>query len=757
MTSVSNFLKRNARSRVRKNSPLQSSTTDLHIILEEDEPRPSCSSANSSTCNTPEIKRRRPISPYDIRVAKTPMAESDDDFDYNSSLLSAPRPAPRPPRGPSPSSSPDSFCLTFTEESFKFPHPPIPTPSSSDRHFSSQSPMSSPSSDSSALPPTPNSSDDEFHLPPPPKLIPRRVSIRPLMIVKHDALPSMFSKSPSNFSEAGSQLESDSEPESDSEWYGRELSQIVTLRSALPPNFPKTVKHESARPESMAGSVYGGSSSPASNISSAFPSPQLDPTYPRRRFTIPSRPPPPPPRESLVPSPAVSEIDDLPVRPMNPEPTRRPPPRISIPTDFGFFPEDGVEVESDEEDDCDNIITYYVEAEAVTPPESSASSYSQPSHVERFSISDLDEEFQFSIETEIDRPMMLPLSLPNSPIDLEADIANGLAELRMRPEADAPIDEVSDDLPILTKLAAPVERSATLLARRQMRRNMTVSVPLTFDWNLSEDEESAAEEAREEIALRDVQSAPAASVPALASVSCCEEPKAAPPVEEEREAAPAVEQSEESEIHNNELRQQTSIPNLRSRWSTSTLSSIREEQQSRGWRSSKLRLYFSSSKKRSLSTSSGLLSPVTPTSPSKPKGDPKQTARNKKRAVVVVGPPSTASGSSGWSFGSALQSPSPRVTASTSANGPMSPYYNYENRSPVSKRHYHTESDDVMIIGYGRQPGGTGVRRRGSTSTSCSSAAGSGASDASSILSGSSSASSGLRRKPIPVEMFLRA
>ncbi|KAJ3851296.1 hypothetical protein EV368DRAFT_65870 [Lentinula lateritia] len=709
MESLTNLsiivLKRSARSRARKSSPLQLPPTDLHIIPEEDETsRPSCSSLTStSTLNTPERKRHRPISPYEIRIAKTQNQDSDD-FAYNSDLLSAPRPAPRPPCGVSPSSSPDSFCLTFTEESFKFPHPPLPTPSSSDRHFLAQSPLSSPSSDSSALPPTPTSSDDEFHRPPPPKFVARRVSIRPLMIVKHDALPSMFSKSPSNFSEAEFSSSEESEPESDSEWYGRELSQIVTLRSALPPNFPNTVKTESARPDSMVGSVYD-ESSPASSFSSTFPSPQLDPTSFLRRLTISSRSPPPPPRESVVPSPAVSEHDDCFTR-VSTEPGRRPPPRTSIPADFGFFPEDVGEAtfsgdQEDDEEDCDNILTYYVEAESSTLSGSSDSLYSQPSHTERFSISDLDGEFQFAIDTEIDRPMMLPLSLPNSPIDLESDIANGLAELRMRPEADAPVDETADDLSILTTPSTSVTRSASLLARRQMRRNMTVSVPLAIDWNLSEEEEIAADEARDEIAVQNaVYSGPAASITVRS-------PEEAPPAEDD-----------EPSYEDHELRLKHSNPQLRSRWSSSTLSSIREEQQNRGWRSSKLRLYFSSSKKRSTSTSPGLLSPTTPTTPSKPKLDSKQKARNKKRAVVVVGPPSSASASSGWSYGSSLQSPMPKIPASTPTTGPISPYYNYENRSPVSKRHRQTESDDVMVIGYGHHPGpqgGVGVRRRGST------------------------------------------
>ncbi|KAJ3709442.1 hypothetical protein C8R42DRAFT_730094 [Lentinula raphanica] len=320
-------------------------------------------------------------------------------------------------------------------------------------------------------------------------------------------------------------------------------------------------------------------------ISSAFPSPQLDPTYPRRRFAIPSRPPPPPPRESLVPSPAVSEIYNLLVHPMNPKLTFRPPPRISIPADFGFFPEDGGQVVSEEEDDSLILNLPMLNA----------------------SLS------QFSIET-IDRPMMLPLSLPNSPIDLKADIAHGLAELRMRPEADASTDKVSDNLPILTKPAAPVELVASLLARRQMRRNMTVSVPLTFDWYLLVDEESAAEEAQEEIALRDVQDLkfkrtsfvrkpPFPTFNRGGALLHC------PPFAKNSRVtdgvAPscgssAAPKSEHCILH--PVYNPQSLPPPR----------------------------------RSL------------------QGDPKQTARNNKRAVVVVGPPSTASGSSGWSFGSAL-------------------------------------------------------------------------------------------------------
>ena len=54
-------------------------------------------------------------------------------------------------------------------------------------------------------------------------------------------------------------------------------------------------------------------------------------------------------------------------------------------------------------------------------------------------------------------------------------------------------------------------------------------------------------------------------------------------------------------------------------------------------------------------------------------------------------------------------------------------------------------NSDVIVIGYGAN--GTGLKRRGSTAT---------VSDVGSEDSTSSSSSTGLRRKPIPIEMFMR-
>lgn len=193
------------------------------------------------------------------------------------------------------------------------------------------------------------------------------------------------------------------------------------------------------------------------------------------------------------------------------------------------------------------------------------------------------DEVEFDID--LDRAMMLPLSLPTSPIDLEADIAHGLEALRIESQSEE-------------------------------RRQPTDAEMFTTGVDPS--------------IAQDVQRT------------------------------------------------------LRSKWSSSTLSSIREEHPHRG-PSAKLRSYFT--------------------------GAP----------ILVKG-----RGSRKGSHGSAPPTP-------------LSPSKRF--------RHVRRESD-VVVIGYGQ---GQGVRRRGSRGSVTPSV-----SDDGSEESASSSSSVGLRRKPIPVEMFLR-
>ncbi|KAG7097907.1 hypothetical protein E1B28_005218 [Marasmius oreades] len=185
-----------------KSTPRKKAVPQLQIITEDsedlfDSPRPSFSSGRS----TPD--RRRPkIST--IRLAKR---RSEEDILSNDSMLSVPRPAPRPPtpgsssarssrsaspasfsRSPSPlprsaTPSPDALHI-----SFQFPHSPP-------RSYTSPSPFSSPSSISSGLPITPEespASSPRFgpHLrsDSSPCSLTRLKTIKPLTIVKRNDL-----------------------------------------------------------------------------------------------------------------------------------------------------------------------------------------------------------------------------------------------------------------------------------------------------------------------------------------------------------------------------------------------------------------------------------------------------------------------------------------------------------------------------------------------------------------------------------------
>ncbi|KAF9465104.1 hypothetical protein BDZ94DRAFT_1320456 [Collybia nuda] len=659
------FLKRQARTSRKQAAapkPCPSSSLKskpLHIIIEEDDESrtsfstssrstspmysPSTSTGGSQTLGVKAKRRHANVTVSDIRVARAALVHNDNDISEQNSLLSAPRPAPRPPTSAASSSpvpSPDSFNLTFTDISLRFPHPPIPTPSSKSFEnrrpgfesptpsMSTSSASTSPDTRSTILPMTPSSSDDEFpsyYSSPLPTFNPRRASIKPLVITKINSSPASDdsdSSSPATrirpFKGASERIaplspitsdepSSDSE-ESDSEWYNREFSQILSMCSPIPVNFPRQT-----RPDSMAMTDLPPSPSPAPRTlspSERYPSAQLDPAFPRRRrsrVSIPKYPPPPvPPIPAHLRSPSTSSIPPSPpssiksrqrcnALSVTPPPVRRPPPRSSIPADCVFVDESYAF--SDDSGSAFSFSLY--EDPAVTPSvDSPTSFYSQPSPAPSpfpssfpsspasLSSPDADVEFDFPVDEiefdiDLDHSMMLPLSLPTSPIDLETDIAHGLEALRTENRA--------------------VER-----------RQLTDAEMFTTGVDPS--------------MAQDVQRT------------------------------------------------------LRSKWSSSTLASIHEEQAHRGT-SAKLRSYFT--------------------------GAP----------ILVKG--------RGSRKGSGSVPPTP-----------LSPSKRF--------RHMRRESE-VTVIGFGQ---GQGVKRRGSVTPSVS--------DDGSEESASSSSSAGLRRKPIPVEMFLR-
>ena len=285
--------------------------------------------------------------------------------------------------------------------------------------------------------------------------------------------------------------------------------------------------------------------------------------------------------------------------------------------------------------------------------QSPVSSYSQSSFE--------DEEEGLSaqeITFDLDYSMMLPLSLPASPFDLEADFAMSLEKLRTEdPEVEQPS----------SALAEPKEEAPEQI--------LEVPQPAPQP---------------QELVLDDI----------FSPVSSAFSFSPAPSVQFHSYPSPSPSPPLKHKVYNDDEKV------LKSKWSTSTLGSVREEHERRG-ASSKLRLYFggqSPSKSKRTSSSTKKV-PPTPTSPFGALISPKKTSRG-----YTPSPPSASPSKSGYGRG------------------------------------HSRGNSDVIVIGYGGS--GVGVRRRGSVTT---------VSDAGSEESTSSTSSSGLRRKPIPVEMFLRS
>ncbi|EAU82837.2 hypothetical protein CC1G_05459 [Coprinopsis cinerea okayama7 len=653
----------------------------LHIITEEDEtrsrsPSPMAGYLSSSSVSSGLKARRRHhnLSASDIQIARDFVGIGDEESQQETEdrLMLVPPSSARLPKTPSPMSSPDSFRLTFTEGSYDFPHPPIPTPSSRkissfcSSPTSSSSSGSSPSSGSAGLPLTPSSSDsdEDFFQLPSPRFNPRRAAIQPLVIHKHfsPSLPILevtgaddelepsgkptplydtFSLSAyTSPSSNGSFYESDNE--SDSEWYGKELSKVVTVSA------PVEGTLQNSRPDSLFLPAGHVTSRASKRESSVFPAPAPKRASTRRPY-IPNYPPPPPPvaprprRSSNIPTSPISPLDSHMSfgQFMSPSPSpTRPPPRTSLPADFSF--------ENDEDAESEfSFAIYQVQLDEeeeryprVASP-STASAYSQPSYCYPHSEYSTSEDYgspldQAEFDLDAEYPMMLPLSLPGSPIDFEADVAR---ELRMRgmmvspPPLPVVLEEPQEGL-------ARSETASVYSAYERPRTPPRISTPASnSDWSFSTH----------------------SPVPSRSS----------------------------SYGH---LPQE---PVLKSKWSSSTLASVREEHERR---TSRFKLNF------------GVTSPTKKRSSPSPSG-----SRHAKKS----------------SIGGTPLSPMSFIGASGKKKSP-------QRVMSAGRRELDAYPPISMV---------SGVKRRTSVST---------ISDAGSEETSSSSASNGLRRKPIPVELFLR-
>lgn len=643
----------------------------LNIIIEEDESRTASSRSPSPLPGCPEgllnVKARR----RHANIATISITDNDlDEFD---NTFLCPRPAPLPgSSSSSPQSSPDSLKLTFNDLC-KFPCPPLTSPRNPITPILSASDLSSsPGAHSTCVPLTPSTSDDEFALPSP-RFNPRRAAMQPLGGKGNTFTPYLRPSKKSS----RSWEDNDSEHESDSEWYNHEFSQLLSLRSPVSTSFP-----QQPRPDSMSiPSDLVISPTPAykRRVSGSFSS-KTDTVHPRprnsktRSVMIPKYPPPPvpsvpehlrsPPNTATSPFPSPCEQ----AIPLN---VQRPPPRSSMPADCVFDVYlDGEEGDAESDGSSAFSFTMYeIDFGERVPghsglPESPGSVYSQPS-LERQQELPLED-----IKFELDYQLMLPLSIPGTPIDLEADIAMGFEKLREQ-------DPISDQQPVVEGKVSP-------------------STPAASD------------------CPKEVPSPELSHQSHMSSISSFSFSPSPSPVHQRGMSFPQHEERV-----------------LKSKWSSSTLGSIHDEHGHRNRSTSaKLRLYFGgghstkrtsgSSKDRHhhhQSSSSSASRPINPTTPQSP-------------FALSLKSPSSASKKAAKAYYSPSLSPSP------STRWP-----------PAHKRgsSANNNNSDVIVIGYGVN--GAGLKRRGSTAT---------VSDVGSEDSASSTSSSGLRRKPIPIEMFLR-
>ncbi|KAG6811690.1 hypothetical protein H0H92_006251 [Tricholoma furcatifolium] len=453
-----------------------STSLPLPMIEEEDEPRASTSrssSPNKGTSRSSSIhirskRRYANLNPSDICLPKIPCVHENIDSALHNADLSSSRFLPHPPATPTRDSTPDPFSLDFPGGALKFPHPPISVPSPLSFHgyrACSQSPTPSLSSSSSAspatsstgLPTTPTSSDDEFpsyYYSPTPAVKPRRITIKPLVINKHNppvAQPECIP--PPSGPSLPSTFFDDTECESDSEWYSREFSQVLTLCSPTPSNASLRV-----RPDSVC--ITENLTSESSLVSAlspsreGFTSAELDPFLsPRRssRFSAPNYPPPPIPNSpkcAAFPSPTKASRPRSRFHPVTPSP-QRPPPRSSIPADcvlvddnFTFSDDAASAFSLSLYDDAPLSSTRTDSPQSVRSEQSFQlpRPHASPSTPHSAFPTSVEDEFDFEdiqFDVEVERPMILPLDIPTSPLDIEADLASRFEQLRNEPHPQA--------------------------------------------------------------------------------------------------------------------------------------------------------------------------------------------------------------------------------------------------------------------------------------------------------------------------------
>ncbi|KAF7348704.1 Vacuolar DHA amino acid exporter [Mycena venus] len=624
-----------------------------------------------------------------------------------------------------PHTSPLFTAVQALDDSERIARPPIPVFESSDELESSGSDSSgegsSRSGSESPMPTTPSPTKETYAVAAGQCII-RCKSIKPLTLTKRSVSPippmPIHSLSEPSSPEPATDDEDATAWQDDDEYYATHASGFITLAPPLPPSFPTSTS--AALPRRESATILTSSTRPSA--------PHRASVRLSRAITIPTRAPPPPPilTSSPLNSRSVSPASRTIVISTSPSTSPRPPPRTPVPTDA---------VAVARTDDYSSSL-----AALLSPPPL------PHMQVERFPADvDVDEAGEWEdldLECSFDADDLDFEDVPLSPSPLGTS-ASGKRVDDLEKNEILVEDEDWGSLPSPLSAPAPQTPASALRSRWSASTAPMTPAPTT---------------APETPALRSRWSASTSAALSPRPEDSYSTPEPAPetPALRSRWSASTA----------------PGTPALRSRWSSSTLSSIHSSHsRARSPASKTFRRYFPISipmpKTPTKSPKAPRPAAAAPAHPKRPRPRPTPMGsatvlRPRKQRkltvddvnVLIVGrPPSTSVLASacaspdvfGPSSNSSFSLPPPPATPQWAAY-PSSPAIGAP--SPALYAAYTTQRSPRRRVSNASNVSGWSGSAYASSAVSGSGSSESGHSDA--------STGSGLRRKPIPVEMFLR-
>ncbi|KAJ6547126.1 hypothetical protein B0H19DRAFT_254389 [Mycena capillaripes] len=236
------------------------------------------------------------------------------------------------------------------DTTFDFPRPPLPNfaspiseeseSSGSESGEGSRSGSESPMSSGMPTTPTPSPTAESYVASElQGQCVIRCKSIKPLTITKRSVSP--IPPVPSS-SQVQLGQEEDEAWQDDDEYYTAHASSFITLAAPLPPSFPSSAALPATPAASMARAARRESAIiPASSAAPARPSLQLDPAYTSHRasvrlsraISIPTRAPPPPPIITCGSHSRSGSSSIITTQHLTPATPSRPPPKTPVPMD----------------------------------------------------------------------------------------------------------------------------------------------------------------------------------------------------------------------------------------------------------------------------------------------------------------------------------------------------------------------------------------------------------------------------------------